>query len=124
MAITIEHLRSLVTEPRFATSTGEALGHVADLAASLSHLRVHFEVLPPGHRSSRAHHHTAREECVYVIRGHVELELGGEPRPLREGELAALSAGPPSHVVWNRSDAPAELLVFSATPVDDEVVYE
>ena len=27
MAITIEHLRSLVTEPRFAASTGEALGH-------------------------------------------------------------------------------------------------
>lgn len=123
MAITIEHLATLVTEPRSA-STGEALGHVAELAASLSHLRVHYEVLPPGRRSSRAHHHTAREECVYVIRGHVELVVGGVSQPLGEGELAALSAGPPSHTLWNRSDTHAELLVFSATPVEDEVVYE
>lgn len=123
MPITIERLRALATEPRVATSTGEPLGSVADLAAGLSHLRVHYEVLAPGRRNSRAHHHTAREECVYVVRGAVVLEVGDDVRALEEGELAAIPAGPPAHTVWNRSDASAELLVFSASPVEDEVVY-
>ena len=123
MPITIERLSSLTTEPRVATSTGEPLGNVADLAAGLSHLRVHYEVLAPGRRNSRAHHHTRREECVYVIRGRVELEAGDEVFALEGGELAALPAGPPAHTVWNRGVVPAELLVFSASPEPDEVVY-
>lgn len=124
MRITIEDLGALTLEPRVATSTGEPLGRVADLAAALSHLRVHYEVLEPGRRSSRAHHHTTREECVYVIRGRVELVAGSVTHALPEGTLTSIPPGPPFHAVWNRSDAPAALLVFSAAPTPDEVVYE
>lgn len=124
MRITIEDLGALALAPRVATSTGEPLGRVADLAAALSHLRVHYEVLEPGRRSSRAHHHTTREECVYVIRGRVDLVAGEAAYAIGEGCLASIPAGPPFHAVWNRSEAPAELLVFSAAPTPDEVVYE
>lgn len=108
------------------TSTGEALGRVADLSERLGlrHLRVHHEVLLPGRRSSPAHHHSAREELVFVLAGAPSLDLAGEVRRLAPGCVVGLCAatGQPHHV-FNDTDEPAELLVASATPGEDVVTF-
>lgn len=114
---------ALPTREMTALSSGELLGRVAMLAGELQHLRVHYERLDPGRRSSRPHHHTAREECVYVVAGEVELMLGETSRSMEAGDFVALPAGPPAHTLRNVGDGEAELLVFSASPGPDEVVY-
>lgn len=120
----VQRLAKLPTEAMTAGSTGEVLGRVAVLAGALEHLRVHYERLDPGHRSSRPHFHSHREECVYVIAGAVVLELDGQPVAMAAGDFAAIPAGPPLHVVCNRGEQAAELLVFSASPQPDDVTYE
>ncbi len=119
----VERLDALPLTPSRARASGEPLGEVAALGPGLSHLRVHVERLAPGRRSSRPHHHTAREECVLVLEGAVTLVLGDSRREVQAGELASLPAGGPAHVIVNEAADAARLLVFSASPVADEVVY-
>ncbi len=122
--VTIESPRDLPHPTSTSSRTNEQFGDMAVLSSALRHLRVHHELLPPGRRSSRPHHHTLREECVFVLAGEVELVVGEQTRIVRSGEIASIAAGPPHHVVRNAGERSAELLVFSASPGDDEVVYE
>ncbi|MFK7991798.1 MAG: cupin domain-containing protein [Sandaracinaceae bacterium] len=121
----VRRVTALPTTQSIARSSGEALGQVADLGEvlGLSHLRCHYEVLEPGRRMSRPHHHTRREECVYVIAGHPTLLWGGASRGLGPGDVVALPAGPPAHSIHNEADHAASLWVVSATPEEDRVVF-
>lgn len=105
------------------TSTGEALGLLADISGpgGLSHLRVHHERLPAGRRSSPMHAHSAREEVVFVLSGRVELVTPSARLPLAEGQCACLPAGGPPHSIENAGESVAELLVVSASPGEDVV---
>jgi len=122
----VVHALSSARETFRIAATGEPLGEVTDLSGptGLSHLRVQHERLPPGRRSSSPHHHTAREECIYVLVGKPTLLHGNRSHELVPGDFVGLPSGPPAHVLTNETDDLVDVLVFSAPTGEDVVVYE
>jgi quercetin dioxygenase-like cupin family protein len=72
--------------------------------------------LLPG-QSQRPHSHAKSDKVYVVLRGQVEASVGGESRPLGEGEAVLAPAGEP-HGIENRSGAEAVCLVFMAPHPD------
>ena len=82
--------------------------------ARFSRIGVHFEVLPPGRRTSWPHAERDEDEFVYVVRGDVQCWIDGWLHPMGEGDFVGFEAGTNiTHVVVNNSDADALLLVGS-----------
>lgn len=106
-------------------TTDETFGAVTELGADrLRHLRVQHETLAPGKRSSLPHYHTHREECVLVLSGEVTVVVGDERFLATDHDFICFPAGPPAHSLHNASESVVSLLVFSASPSDDQVVFE
>lgn len=96
-------------------ASGELLGLQRDLAAmsGLSQFKVFHEVLPAGHRSSRVHYHTMKEELVFVLQGRPSIYYGSEKISLQPGEHFGIPCGEGiSHVVINETTAPVEMLII------------
>ena len=120
--LSAEHTRS---SPLIgSSSTDETFGRVTSLGGGrLQHLRAHHEVLKPGTRSSRPHYHTNREECVLVLAGVITVVAGDRTFTASKSDFISFPAGPPKHVLRNDSATDVELLVVSAAPSEDQVVY-
>jgi uncharacterized cupin superfamily protein len=102
-------------------TTGELLGSLANLsqATGLTDLFVHHETLAPGHRSSPPHHHSQKEELVYVLEGTPSAWIDGEVKQLRPGDAVGFPAGV-SHMIFNRGSAAAKLIVVSTLLHDQD----
>lgn len=85
---------------------------------------IFHDIVPPGRRSSLPHIHTAKEELVFVLAGTPTLGLGDETRTLRPGDFVGFRPGErPLHVIENRSDMEAQILVIASNPSNDEPIY-
>lgn len=69
--------------------------------------------LAPGERG-RIHRHEAQEEVYLVLRGTLTLEVEGEERDLREGELARVGPDVRRRLV-NRGPEPCVLIALGGT---------
>jgi uncharacterized cupin superfamily protein len=79
----------------------------------LTRLGVHYELLPPGHRTSRPHAERTEEECVYVLEGHPAAWIDGELHPLEPNDMVCFAPGTGiQHTITNPSDEPVRLLVI------------
>jgi uncharacterized cupin superfamily protein len=89
-------------------------------AGGLTQFGALIEVLPPGSRSSIKHWHSAEDEMVYVLEGHITLIEGETETLLKPGDAATFRAGDPiGHYLENRSDMPTRCLVVGTrAPVD------
>jgi uncharacterized cupin superfamily protein len=116
----------MAQRPMRIVRTGELLGLVAMISdrAGLTQIRVQYEVLPPGRRSSSPHAHTASEELIYVLDGSPEAWIDGHLYPLREGDCVAFAAGTGiAHTLINNSTSDAKLLVVATLPAEDRCHY-
>src|SRR5690349_17882359 len=121
------HIDDLPHHAARRVSTDESLGNVADISekTSLAHLRIHHEILPPGKRSSPPHRHTSREEIVYILEGAPTLVEGMTKTILRSGDIAIFRpSDEQGHSIVNEGDADVRLLVASASPAKDEIIYD
>ncbi|HWA82078.1 MAG TPA: cupin domain-containing protein [Fimbriimonadaceae bacterium] len=82
------------------------------------------DVVPPGRRSSLPHIHSKKEELVIVLAGTPTLLLGDEIAVLNPGDFVGFRPGErPLHVIENRSDEEAAILVIASNPPDDQPIY-
>lgn len=80
--------------------------------ARFSRIGIHFEVLPPGRRTSWPHAERDEEEWVYVVAGEVETWLDGRLHRMTEGDFIGYEARSGiTHVTINNSGQDALLLV-------------
>ncbi|MEQ1508394.1 MAG: GNAT family N-acetyltransferase [Myxococcota bacterium] len=106
-----------------------SLGRDLGTAAGSRSLGVWRERLLPGRRTSFTHAHLVEEELVYVLAGRPSVrwvEPGAEPREweLAPGDLVSFPSGTGiAHVMVNRSDADAELLVVGERSATERVWY-
>ncbi|HTQ09294.1 MAG TPA: cupin domain-containing protein [Fimbriimonadaceae bacterium] len=106
--------------------TGEKLSVSFSLAEVFGFKDVcaFHDVVPPGRRSSLPHIHTAKEEMVLVLTGTPTLRLGEESAQLRPGDFVGFRPGEmPLHVIENRSDEEAAILVIASNPPEDIPIY-
>jgi uncharacterized cupin superfamily protein len=80
--------------------------------ARFSRIGIHFEVLPPGRRTSWPHAERDEEEFVYVVSGAVQCWINGHLHAMGEGDFVGFESRTDiCHVIINNSDADAVLLV-------------
>ncbi|MSP59315.1 MAG: cupin domain-containing protein [Myxococcales bacterium] len=109
-------IRHLAAFPRSADrypGSDEELASYAALAQPLGlrRLGVNHAILPPGHRTSWPHAHSAEEELVYVLSGTPDLWLDGHLHRLGPGDVIGFPAGTgSSHTLLNNSANDATLL--------------
>ena len=74
-------------------------------AGGLTQFGALIQVLPPGSRSSIKHWHSAEDEMIYVLEGHITLIEGETETLLKPGDAATFRAGDSTgHCLENRSD--------------------
>jgi mannose-6-phosphate isomerase-like protein (cupin superfamily) len=77
-------------------------------------LSIIEEFMPPG-TTERRHFHNHAHQFFYVLEGELALEVDHQTHILRSGEGLEISPGQ-SHQAFNRSTAPARILVTSQPP--------
>lgn len=91
--------------------------------AGLTGLGVHYVELPPGKDSTEYHFHHNGDECIYLLSGVVELQLGDETCQLSAGDFVGHPAGGDPHILRNRTGTSAIYLVIGQRLEDDIVDY-
>jgi uncharacterized cupin superfamily protein len=80
--------------------------------------------LEPGDKLWPYHTHHANEEWLLVVKGEPTLRTPDGEQQLREGDVTCFPRGPAgAHQVWNRTDRPIRVLMFSTQLMPEIVEY-
>lgn len=88
---------------RHKKSVGDVVG--------LTQLGVHIITLMPGHESSEYHRHLYEEECLYVLSGCGEAQIGDQVCSIGAGDFLGFARNGPAHVVMNTGSEPLVFIV-------------
>ena len=81
-------------------------------AGGLTRLGIHYELQPPGSRSSFPHAESDEDEFVLVLKGKPDVWVDGVLYELEEGDCVAFPAGTGiAHTFLNNSDEDMHLLI-------------
>lgn len=101
-------------------SSGAPLARLFDF----TRLGIHYELLPPGRRTSWPHAESTEDEFVYVIEGYPEVWLDGQLYPLKPGDAVGFKAGDGlAHTFLNNSEHPVRLMVVGDKSREDNKVH-
>lgn len=89
----------------------------------LKGLGVHHVEVEPGRVSTEFHFHHSEEECIYMLSGTLQLQLGEELHTISAGDFVGHSARSEPHVMTNVSGEPATYLLFGQRLDKDIVDY-
>jgi len=83
-------------------------------------LGIHYEVIPPGNRSSFPHAESDEEEFVFVVLGRPDAWIDGTLYPLVPGDAVAFPAGTGiAHSFLNNSNEDIHILVVGEASRDE-----
>ena len=83
-------------------------------------LGIHYEVLPPGRRTSWPHAEKTEEEFVFVIEGNPDVWIDGKLYPLKPGDGVGFVPGTGmAHTFMNNTETEVRLLVVGDTNRED-----
>lgn len=86
-------------------------------------LTVRLFELPAG-QTLCPYHYEYVEEWLLVMTGEVQVRTPAGAAAARAGDVVCFAAGPDgAHQVWNDSDAPARVVMFSSAAVPSVCVY-
>lgn len=89
----------------FGSSMGRLLG--------LTRIGIHYEIMPPGTRSSFPHAESHEEEFVFIVQGTPDVWIDGDLHPLVAGDAVGFPAGTGiAHSFLNNSSADVHLIVI------------
>ena len=93
--------------------------------AGLQRIGLHWERLPPGHRTSLPHAEEKEEEFVVVLEGRVEAWIDGTRHVMERGDIAAFPAGKGIvHTFINEGEVDAILLIGGEqSKPDNRITY-
>jgi uncharacterized cupin superfamily protein len=93
-------------------------------AGGLTQFGAFIQILPPGSRSAINHWHSAEDEMIFVLEGHVMLIEGETETLLKPGDAATFRAGDPiGHCLENRSESATRYLVVGTRAAVDTITY-
>jgi uncharacterized cupin superfamily protein len=93
-------------------------------AGGLTQFGALIQILPPASRSSIKHWHSAEDEMIFVLEGHITLIEGETETLLNPGDAATFRAGDPiGHCLENRSESATRYLVVGTRAAVDTITY-
>lgn len=88
-------------------------------AQGLTRIGIHYEIQPPGSRSSFPHAESEEDEFVLVLKGRPDVWIDGVLYPLEPGDSVAFPAGTGiAHSFLNNSDEDMHLIVIGEANKD------
>ena len=118
----IRHYREI--ERAYGEDDRQCVGAPFGRLLGLERLGVHHDTIPPGHRSSPPHAHSANEEFVFVAEGHPDVWIDGVLHPLGPGDGIAFPAGTGiAHTILNNTDRPVRLIVIGERRPGDRLFF-
>ncbi len=93
-------------------------------AGGLTQFGANLVTLAPGAWSSQRHWHSAEDELVVMLSGHLILVEEGGETPLAPGDLATFKANVANgHHLQNRSTAPATFLAVGTDFPEEDICH-
>lgn len=71
----------------------------------------HIIEVGPGHESTEFHKHYHEDECVYILEGTAEAQIGSEKFSVKAGDFIGYRAGGMAHTLINNSSFPLKCIV-------------
>ena len=90
-----------------AIRTNKSLGDLTGITG----FGFHLIEIQPGHESTEFHKHYHEDECVYIIEGSCEAQIGDETYSVKAGDFIGYRAGGKAHTLRNNSDAILKYIV-------------
>lgn len=90
-----------------ARRNNKSLGDLTGLTG----LGFHIIEVEPGHESTEFHVHYYEDECVYILEGEAESQIGDEVQAVKAGDFIGYRAGGKAHKLTNTSDSTLKCIV-------------
>ncbi|XQW86706.1 cupin domain-containing protein [Thalassotalea piscium] len=90
-----------------AKRINKSLGDIAGLTG----FGFHIIEIEPGHESTEFHKHYHEDECVYILEGTAEAQIGSEKFSVKAGDFIGYRAGGLAHTLINNGSFPLKCIV-------------
>ena len=102
-----------------ARRNNKSLGDMTGLSA----LGIHLIEIEPGYDSTETHVHYHEEECVYVLEGTDEADIGDDTFSIKPGDFIGYRAAGKSHRLKNTGEENLRCLVVGQRLTHDAADY-
>ncbi|MFT6471748.1 MAG: putative cupin superfamily protein [Neptuniibacter pectenicola] len=100
-----------------AKRTNKSLGDLAGLTG----FGFHIIEIQPSHESTEFHKHYHEDECVYILDGVAEAQIGDKIYPVKAGDFIGYRAGGEAHALRNISDSMVLKCIVVGQRLDHDV---
>jgi len=90
-----------------AKRTNKSLGDLTGLTG----FGFHIIEVQPGHESTEFHKHYHEDECVYMLEGQAEAQIGNDVFTVKAGDFIGYRASGEAHTLRNTSNQPFKCIV-------------
>jgi uncharacterized cupin superfamily protein len=100
-----------------AKRTNKSLGDLAGLTG----FGFHIIEIQPSHESTEFHKHYHEDECVYILEGVAEAQIGEQIYSVKAGDFIGYRAGGEAHALRNISDSVVLKCIVVGQRLDHDV---
>lgn len=100
-----------VSKTHFLNKNAKRVNKSLGDLTGLTGFGFHIIEVQPGHTSTELHKHYHEDECIYILEGTAEAQIGGDTFPVKAGDFIGYRAGGEAHALLNNSDSPLKCIV-------------
>lgn len=111
--ITKEEIDAFEGTPKthFLNDNAKRLNKSLGDLTGLTGFGFHIIEVQPGHESTEFHKHYYEDECVYILEGEAQAQIGEETFPVKAGDFLGYRAGGEAHTLSNTGDSALKCIV-------------
>lgn len=94
-----------VSKTHFLNDNAKRVNKSLGDLTGLTGFGFHIIEIQPGHESTEFHKHYHEDECVYILDGTGEAQIGDQCYSVKAGDFIGYRAGGEAHTLRNTSDA-------------------
>jgi len=100
-----------ISKTHFLNDNAKRINKSLGDLTGLTGIGFHIIEIQPGHESTEFHKHYHEDECVYILEGAAEAQIGGEIFSVKAGDFLGYRAGGEAHALRNNSDSLLKCIV-------------
>lgn len=99
------------SKTHFLNSNAKRLNKSLGDLTGLTGFGFHIIEVQPGHESTEFHKHYYEDECVYILEGEAQAQIGKETVAVKAGDFLGYRAGGEAHALRNTGDSTLKCIV-------------
>ena len=112
--VTKEEIEQLegISKTHFLNENAKRVNKSLGDLTGLTGFGFHIIEIQPGYESTEFHKHYHEDECVYVLEGTAEAQIGDETYSVKAGDFIGYRAGGEAHTLRNNSNGLLKCIVI------------